>query len=44
MKKRDEWLSSQALRAAKLCDDSWVAGLGLALSLMQGVYRCSKAK
>ena len=30
--KRDVWISSQALEAAKLVDASWIAGFGLALS------------
>lgn len=36
--KKDTWISSQAMRAAKLCDDSWVAGFGLALSEVQQRY------
>jgi len=39
-KKKDTWISSQAVRAAKLCDGSWVAGFGLALSEVQ--QRCGQ--
>ena len=30
--KKDEWMSTQGLKAAKLVDAAWVAGFGLALS------------
>lgn len=32
----NEWVSSQALKAAKLVDQAWVAGFGLALSEVHG--------
>lgn len=33
--KKDVWISSQALKAAELVDQAWVAGFGLALAEVQ---------
>lgn len=39
--KKDTWISGQALKAAELVDDSWVAGFGLALSEVQQRFQQS---
>jgi hypothetical protein len=33
--KKDVWISSQALKGAKLIDEAWIAGFGLALAEVQ---------